>query len=142
LQLDVYGPVTLDNNYAYYGQDYGGEGNDRYSGDVIIEACQKMDSEIDFSQYDWNNDGDVDFVYVVYAGKGQADGGDANTIWPHSYDIESSRYYGNCTYSEKQCKFDGKRVQSYAVMSSVCRTTTTRITEIITTTVLHRTNGM
>lgn len=119
LQLDVYGPVTLDHNYAYYGKDDGGEGNDKYSGDVIIEACKKMDSEIDFSQYDWNNDGKVDFVYVVYAGKGQADGGDANTIWPHSYDIASSRYYGNCTYSETQCKFDGKLVHNYAMSNEL-----------------------
>ena len=119
LQLDVYGPVTLDNNYAYYGEDYQEEGNDRYSGNVIIEACKKMDSEIDFSQYDWNNDGKVDFVYVVYAGKGQADGGDANTIWPHSYDIPSSRYYGNCTYSETQCKFDGKLVHNYAMSNEL-----------------------
>lgn len=119
LQLDVYGPITLDNNYSYYGQDDGGEGNDKYSGDVIIEACKKMDGEIDFSQYDWNNDGDVDFVYVVYAGKGQADSNDANTIWPHSYDIESSRYYGNCTYTAAQCKFDGKRVQSYAMSNEL-----------------------
>lgn len=119
LQLDVYGPVTLDHDYAYYGKDDGGEGNDKYSGDVIIEACKKMDSEIDFSQYDWNNDGKVDFVYVVYAGKGQADGGDANTIWPHSYDIASSRYYGNCTYSEAQCKFDGKLVHNYAMSNEL-----------------------
>ena len=119
LQLDVYGPVTLDKGYAYYGQDYQEEGNDRYSGDVIIEACKKMDSEIDFSKYDWNNDGKVDFVYVVYAGKGQADGGSANTIWPHSYDIESSRYYGNCTYSESQCKFDGKLVHAYAMSNEL-----------------------
>ena len=119
LQLDVYGPVTLDHNYAYYGKDDGGEGNDKYSGDVIIEACEKMDSEIDFSQYDWNNDGKVDFVYVVYAGKGQADGGDANTIWPHSYDIASSRYYGNCTYLETQCKFDGKLVHNYAMSNEL-----------------------
>lgn len=119
LQLDVYGPVTLDHNYAYYGEDDGGEGNDKLSGDVIIEACKKMDSEIDFSQYDWNNDGKVDFVYVVYAGKGQADGGDANTIWPHSFDIASSRYYGNCTYSETQCKFDGKLVHNYAMSNEL-----------------------
>ena len=122
LQLDVYGPVTLDNNYAYYGEDYQEEGNDRYSGNVIIEACKKMDSEIDFTQYDWNGDGDVDFVYVVYAGKGQADGGDANTIWPHSYDIASSRYYGNCTYTAEQCKFDGKRVQNYAMSNELSGT--------------------
>ena len=122
LQLDVYGPVTLDNNYAYYGEDYQEEGNDRYSGNVIIEACKKMDSEIDFTQYDWNGDGDVDFVYVVYAGKGQADGGDANTIWPHSFDIATSRYYGNCTYTAEQCKFDGKRVQNYAMSNELSGT--------------------
>ena len=119
LQLDVYGPVTLDNGYAYYGQDYQEEGNDKYSGNVIIEACQKMDNEIDFSQYDWNNDGKVDFVYVVYAGKGQADSDDANTIWPHSYDIASSRYYGNCTYSSAQCTFDGKVVHDYAMSNEL-----------------------
>lgn len=122
LQLDVYGPVTLDKNYAYYGEDYQEEGNDRYSGNVIIEACKKMDSEIDFTQYDWNGDGDVDFVYVVYAGKGQADGGDANTIWPHSFDIATSRYYGNCTYTAEQCKFDGKRVQNYAMSNELSGT--------------------
>lgn len=119
LQLDVYGPITLDNNYAYYGRDWREEGDDRYSGNVIIEACQKMDNEIDFSQYDWNDDGDVDFVYVVYAGKGQADGGDDNTIWPHSYDIEGSRSSGYCTYSENQCIFDGKRVQNYAMSNEL-----------------------
>ena len=119
LQLDVYGPVTLDHDYAYYGEDDGGEGNDKLSGDVIIEACKKMDSEIDFSQYDWNNDGKVDFVYVVYAGKGQADSNDANTIWPHSYDIASARYYHTCSYSETQCKFDGKLVHNYAMSNEL-----------------------
>ena len=119
LQLDVYGPVTLERGYAYYGQDYGGEGNDRYSGNVIIEACQKMDEEIDFSQYDWNNDGKVDFVYVVYAGLGQADGGNDNTIWPHSYDIQSAQTYGNCTYTEAQCTFDGKLVSAYAMSNEL-----------------------
>ena len=119
LQLDVYGPVTVSQNYSYYGKDKNSEGDDQYSGNLVIEACQLANSQIDFSQYDWNNDGEVDFVYIVYAGKGQADGGDANTLWPHSYEISSSRYYGYCTYAEAECKFDGKKVENYAMSNEL-----------------------
>ena len=68
---------------------------------------------MDFTLYDNDNDGYVDFVYVFYAGYGEADGGSANTIWPHAYSLTASNI--NCT-------IDGKRVDSYACsneMSSV-----------------------
>jgi len=29
---------------------------------------------------------------VVYAGKGQADGGNSNTIWPHMYSLDEAGY--------------------------------------------------
>lgn len=120
VQFDVYGPVPLDNDYAYYGQNYPtDDGNDRYAGNVVIEACKKLDSEIDFSQYDWNNDGKVDFVYIIYAGQGEATGGGANTIWPHSYDIPSARYSGSCTYSSTQCVFDTKSIANYAISNEL-----------------------
>ena len=123
IQLDIYGPVTLSKEYAYYGKDKNGEeGDDQYPGNAVIEACQLADDEIDFSQYDWNSDGEVDFVYIVYAGKGQADGGDANTIWPHSWEISSSRSYGYCTYKASQCVFDGKTVESYAMSNELSGT--------------------
>lgn len=110
LQLDVYGPVTLANNASYYG----GNG-DQYAANAVIEACKLADGEIDFKQYDWNSDGKVDFVYILYAGLGEAMDGGSNTIWPHSYNISSARYWGQCTYSETDCKFDGKAVDSYAM---------------------------
>jgi hypothetical protein len=34
---------------------------------------------------------------VVYAGKGEADGGASNTIWPHAYDLTSAQAYGDGT---------------------------------------------
>jgi hypothetical protein len=34
---------------------------------------------------------------VVFAGKGAADGGPANAIWPHAYDLYSAEYYGDGT---------------------------------------------
>lgn len=84
-QFDVVGPVTVSQNMAYYG------GNNSY-GDknpeaMIIEACKLVDDSVDFSLYDNDNDGITDFVYVIYAGYGEADGGAANTIWPHQYYI-------------------------------------------------------
>lgn len=115
-QFDVFGPVTLSQKYAYYGEDVDEEGDDRYASQAVMEACILANSEfnVDFTQYDSDNDGKVDFVYVIYAGKGQADGGDANTIWPHNWLMSSARTYGNCTYTATQCKLDGKTVDNYA----------------------------
>jgi M6 family metalloprotease-like protein len=54
---------------------------------MVMEACKLVDDSVDFSLYDNDADGVVDFVYVMYAGYGEADGGSANTIWPHQYFI-------------------------------------------------------
>ena len=42
---------------------------------------------MDFSIYDTDNDGVVDNIYFFYAGYAEADGGPANSIWPHSWNI-------------------------------------------------------
>lgn len=102
--VDVFGPVTLSNTYAYYGAN-DSNGDDENPAQMIVDACKGLDSEIDFSQYDANNDGIVDNVYVLYAGKGEADGGAANTIWPHQWDIAA----GNLSLT-----LDGKKIRSYA----------------------------
>jgi len=81
--FDVYGPVKLDNPMAYYGGN-DASGNDMYPDKMVSEACQKLDGSIDFSNYDANNDGSVDNVFVIYAGYGEASGGTKNTIWPHA----------------------------------------------------------
>lgn len=81
--FDVYGPVTLPNKASYYGGN-DEDGWDSAAETMVKQAVDSLDSQIDFSKYD--NDGNryVDFVYVFYAGLGEADGGDANTIWPHA----------------------------------------------------------
>lgn len=119
LQFDIYGPVTLAHNYAHYGENYGG--SDHYAADAVIEACQLANDQIDFSQYDWNSDGKVDFVYIIYAGYGENETykTNTNTIWPHSWDISSARYYQMCSYPEAQWQFDGKTVLKYAVSNEL-----------------------
>lgn len=105
--FDVYGPVMLDNKMEYYGEnDFAG--NDVRPANVIIEACRKLDDEIDFSKYDLNNDGYVDNVYVYYAGYGEADSNLSNTIWPHSATLRE--FFPGNLYA-----FDGKIVDRYGM---------------------------
>ncbi|MBO4690010.1 MAG: M6 family metalloprotease domain-containing protein [Paludibacteraceae bacterium] len=101
-KFDVVGPVTLNKEMSYYGKN-NSFGNDMHASDMITEACQLADEQlnIDFTQYDNDNDGYVDFVYVIYAGYGEADGGDASTIWPHQSDISG-------------LTIDGKKLKRYA----------------------------
>lgn len=98
LDFDVAGPVTVSQNAAYYGgNNPDADDEDMHPGEMVIEAVNLVKNQISWSQYDWDNDGEVDQVYVVYAGKGEADGGDENTIWPHAYDLYTANYYGDGT---------------------------------------------
>lgn len=106
-QFDVVGPVTVSENMAYYGKN-NSYGNDSHPEHMINEACKLADSEcgIDFTQYDNDKDGYVDFVFVIYAGYGEADGGASNTIWPHAWNLYSA--------AGIKCQVDGKTVDLYA----------------------------
>ena len=114
-EFDVIGPVTLPDYMAHYGGN-DSQGSDKLPGDMIVEACSIANElhNVDFTQYDNDNDGYVDFVYVIYAGMGEADGGAKNTIWPHNWDLESAYYYDNCTYDRDERMFDGKYINNYA----------------------------
>ena len=103
-QFDVVGPVTVSSNMSYYGKN-DTYGNDMYPDKMVSEACKLADTQVDFTKYDNDNDGYVDFVFVVYAGFGEADGGASTTIWPHSW---------NLLAAGTQCKVDGKTVDLYA----------------------------
>lgn len=84
--FDVAGVVTVNRSYTYYGQDASENNRDIYSKDLVVEACKLAKSQlgVNFSDYDLNNDGKADLVYIIYAGIGQNLGGDANTIWAHT----------------------------------------------------------
>ena len=104
-QFDVVGPVELAHGYAYYGENKG-NGDDMRAEQMIIDACRLVDDEVDFSQYDFNNDGYIDNVFVFYAGYGEATTMDKNTIWPHSWDITEA--------TSVPIMLDGKRLNHYA----------------------------
>ncbi len=122
-QFDVFGPVTLSRNVAYYGTDNPGddEGDDQHATDAVVEGCILANEQfsINWANYDSDNDGYVDFVYVIYAGKGQADGGTSETIWPHNWSVEAARQYGYCTYTAAQCIVGGKKLDNYAMSGEI-----------------------
>ena len=100
LDFDVIGPVTVSKGYAYYGENVnmGGVDEDSHAAEMVIEAVNLAKEEVaDWTPYDWDGDGYVDQVYVVYAGLGEADGGAADTIWPHAYDLQSAKSFGDGT---------------------------------------------
>jgi len=103
-EFTVVGPVTLSNPVSYYGAN-DEDDEDVRPANMIRDACVAASSLVDFSEYDADNDGAVDNVYVFYAGKGEADGGSANTIWPHSWSLTSAGL---------RLTLDGKKINEYA----------------------------
>lgn len=85
--FDVYGPVRLKHEAKWYvGADdptlIGYEKNARF-GEAIKEALEALDPEVDFSIYDYDNNGEIDNIFFFYSGYGQNDTKDKNTVWPH-----------------------------------------------------------
>lgn len=111
-KFDIYGPVTLSKSYSYYGADKGSE-IDYRAAEMIKDVVELLDDQIDYSQYDRNDDGFVDNVYVFYAGYGQADTGLEETIWPHSYQLQYAL--------GSPLTVDGVKVDKYATSSELNR---------------------
>lgn len=116
LTFDIVGPVTVSKPMSYYGERDDKAGNDKHPAEMVIEAVKLVDPQVNFADYDWDDDGEVDQVYVVYAGKGEADGGDENTIWPHEWNLYSAWWYGDGKGSQK---LDGVKIDTYACGSEL-----------------------
>lgn len=113
LDFDVVGICQLQHPYAYYGKN-NSQKEDVKPGQMVAEACLwAHEHGINFSKYDWNGDGEVDQVFVLYAGHGEASyDKDPNTIWPHMYYLSASDY-------GKSLSLDGVTVDTYACSSEL-----------------------
>lgn len=112
LDFDVAGICQLQHPYAYYGKN-NSQKEDVKPGEMVAEACLwAHEHGFDFSKYDWNGDGEVDQVFVLYAGHGEASYKDANTVWPHMFYLSASDY-------GKPLSLDGVTVDTYACSSEL-----------------------
>ena len=90
--FDVYGPVTLSRYRAYYGRDVIVDGvrADAAADEALSEACQALQEDVDFSQYDTDEDGVLDMILFIYAGHDQSQGGPQDAIWAHHWSMSKS----------------------------------------------------
>lgn len=97
LDFDVVGPVTMSNKYGYYGGDSEYQKDEKVY-EMIKEASDAIQDQVNLKDYDWDGDGEADQVFFLYAGLGQASSNNASTIWPHESEL---RYWpcGVLSYS-------------------------------------------
>ncbi len=77
--FDVVGPFTSANNMSYYGSNTYGDASQ-----LAYEAIQFADPLVNFADYDNNQDGQVDGLYIIFAGNGEEAGAGADAIWSHA----------------------------------------------------------
>ena len=86
----VLGPYTLAHEQAYYAANDESEGGDVNPRDMVVEAltmAKEANPGIDFAQFDNDGDGYMDNVNIIYAGYSEASTGNADDMWPHSWDL-------------------------------------------------------
>lgn len=111
-QFDVCGPVKLPHNLKHYG-NYDDNGSDRFDS-LVIDACNAVDDSVDFSQYDADNNGNVDLVYIIYASYSSSwTKNSSDCIWPKSFQANFN------------IKYDGKGINWAGINNELNARTTT-----------------
>ena len=109
-RFDITDVVTLPQNYAYYGAN-DDDGNDEKAPEMIRDACAAVGPEINFADYDNDGDGEVDNVFVFFAGPNESELAGDNYVWPHMWYLQSG---AGITYRR-----DGVLVDNYACTSEM-----------------------
>ena len=114
-EFDVYGPYRLDSVMSYYGQN-DRSGLDMHPDQMVVDAVAKLASDslvdINFADYDTDNDGYMDNLFVYYAGYGENEGAPENSVWPHAWEVYEE-------YVKGQLVYDGKQIKGYACASEL-----------------------
>ncbi len=118
IEFDVVGPLELSHNHDYYGTPPNDNLDDR-APEMVIEALQLANPQVNYADYDWDGDGWVDQVYVIYAGI--TSDTESGYIWPHEWNLASAKSYGIGTGRQQM---DGVYIDTYAVSNELANATT------------------
>ena len=106
--FDVTDIVTVSRSRSYYGGN-DAKGDDLRPHKMVMEACELVDSKVDFSKYDQDGDGEVDNVFVFFAGLDEAAGASEDHIWSHAWYIKDG--------ADEELKLDDVLINRYACSS-------------------------
>lgn len=117
LEFDVYGPYKLSSDTKFYGEN-NQFGDDIRAADMVEEACKIADQSehINWKQYDWDGDGEVDQVFVIYAGLGENVSSNSNLIWPHEWSLREESEFSEI----EPFLLGGVLINTYAVSNELC----------------------
>ena len=118
VDFDVIGPLTLNQTHDYYGSAPNSQLDDR-AAEMVIEALNLANPDVNYADYDWDNDGEVDQIYVIFAGK--TSDTEKGYIWPHEWNLSYAKYYGNGTGRQR---LDNVYIDTYAVSNELVDETT------------------
>lgn len=118
--------VTLPQANTWYGANarntmYNNEDQYDRLAQFVVQSCQQADSiaDLDWTQYDWNNDSTAELVFLLYAGGGEATSGGAATIWPHMASLSDLSGYIQA-YNPDASAFTFKSHDSISVNVYAC----------------------
>lgn len=138
-RFDVYGPVMMEHPAAWYVnvpaddpirkglnfQQTNALNNSKQArwGYALKEAVEALDPTVDFSIYDYDNNGEIDNIFFFYSGWGAADRPnnltekpDEASVWPHqsNYWAYTDPYVLGTIFNLPRLNLDGKEFTCYA----------------------------
>lgn len=100
--------VTLPKSYKYYGRKDKDQSASEAAIEMVADACKIANAQgVNFADFDANSDGNVDLVFIYYAGYNAAEGA-PEAVWPHSWEVWNS-----------DLRLNGKRILSYSCTSEL-----------------------
>ncbi len=85
--------VRAPNPYSYYIGDSFGIYPGNYPNNVqgiVVAACNLADPMVNFADYDNDQDGIVDAIFIVHAGPGAEETGNPNHVWSHQWQLSNT----------------------------------------------------
>ena len=125
--LEVYGDdesivdwTTVEYDYGYYVDGKHGTAQPadvpnyaQSAAALVVEIAMEVESDLDFSNFDGNEDGAVDVVILIVEGWGN---GDNDQFWPHMSTIPSSIISDFDIDNDGFLEFDGVSILKYIVI--------------------------
>lgn len=109
IDFDVVGPYTTLNKLAYYGENTENS-DDANPAKMVTEGIDAAAADVNYANYDWDNDGEVDQIFIICAGYSEAEGADPKFIWPHEWVLSGQNI---------ERTYNGKVLNTYGVSTEL-----------------------